>query len=154
MSHRAEQIVAAVADAIRTIAESHVEIFEHSRSTVYVQGNAEQRISVDYGEDTPLDDGSSFLDGTIESLLTINATSVVLASNENDVRRTLLELRSLIHRAIGPGKDRLGLEFALDVHYAGAQPPEVDVGDSLPIVGELVSQWGVRYRMSRNNPEF
>lgn len=152
MTHRAAQIIDAVTQAVSVHVPSGVRAYSHRRLTLSGDYDELPAITVDFGEDQPVDGpGSSELEGLIVSLLTVNVTAIVADPDEHQLRRRLLELRADVHRALMSNLD-LGLAFVLDTHYGGASPPEFDVaGDQL--VGELTSQWGVRYEMQLDNPE-
>ena len=151
MSHRAAQIIDAVAAAITATAPSGHKVFTHRRESLSEEQDELPAHSVDFGEDQPVEAGSTHLDGTIGSLLTVNVTSVTTAVEEHLLRALLLEMRAEVHVAIKRTQD-LELPFVIDTHYGGANPPEVDVsGDTL--VGELTSVWGVRYEMPLHSPE-
>ncbi len=152
MTHRADQIIDAVVDAIKSFVPSNIKVYPHRRMSLIDDQDELPAISVDYGEDEPIgDDGSEFLDGNIASLLTVNVTGLASEIEESLLRRSLLELRAHVHVAVKRNKD-LGLPFVLDTHYGGANQPDVNVdGDTL--IGELTSVWGVRYERNLNTPE-
>ena len=151
MTHRADQIIDAIASYVKAYSPSTVEVHTHRRLSLSCDEEL-PAISIDFGEDTPFaGDGSSMLDGTIESLLTVNVTAVASDVEERALRKKLLEMRTHVHRAIKTVR-KLELEFVTGTLYGGALAPEVDVsGDA--IIGELTSQWGVIYEMDEDNPE-
>lgn len=152
MTHRADQIVDAIVDAIATWSPSTVKVYAHRRLSLSDDQDELPAISVDFGEDTPVgEEGSYLTDGTIQSLLTVNVTALATAVDEASLRRELLRLRAHVHVAINKVRG-LGLPFVIDTHYGGANPPEVDVSGDAPI-GELTTPWGVRYEMTLNTPE-
>lgn len=150
MTHAAAVIVDEVVAMLRGALPSSVVVEAHRRQSVEVDSTDQDFVSVDFGEDEPIGDPVIDFEGTIQSLLTLNITAFCFSTTEHEVRERLLELRADIHRVIGPAKS-IELEWVIDTHYAGAVAPEVTV-DGDPIVGELVSQWGIRYEMSRSNP--
>lgn len=152
MSHRADQVVDAAVDAIASFVPSTVSVYAHRRLSLAEDQDELPGITVDYGEDVPVaSDGSDLLDGSIESLLTLNVTGIAIEFDEKNLRRKLLDLRSYVHQAIQANQG-LQLPFVIDVHYGGALPPDISIeGDQLS--GELTSQWGVRYEMKPNTPE-
>ena len=153
MTHRADQIIEAVAEAIRSVAPSTVNVYTHRRESLSEDENELPSISVDFGEDEPFagPDAAFLTDGTIQSLLTVNVTGAATALDEVELRRTLLDLRSTAH--IGVRRNAaLGLPFVIDTHYGGANAPVVDVSGGWP-VGELTAPWGVRYEMNPDSPE-
>lgn len=152
MMHKADQIVDAVVSAIKANASSEVKVYAHRRLSLAEDQDELPGISVDFGEDTPVGEPGAYeLDGTIHSLLTVNITSICIAETEEALRRQLLQLRALVHESLGLSP-RLGLPFVIDLHYGGANPPDIDVsGETL--AGELTAPWGVRYEMSRQSAE-
>ena len=150
--HRADQIVDAVVTAIRAWGPGSVRVFAHRRLSLNQDEAELPAISVDYGEDVPADDLDAFdMSGNIGSLLTVNVTGLVMNHDEKEVRRLLLELRALVHAAINR-TNNLELAFVSGIFYGGALPPEVDVAND-QVIGELTSQWGIRYRMTINSAE-
>lgn len=152
MTHRVEQIIDAMTEVINSVTPSTVKVYAHRRLSLSEDQDELPAISVDFGEDQPADgDGSHDLGGTIQSLLTINVTGLVAATDEPTLRRKLLDLRTDVHIAINKNTG-LGLPFVLDTHYGGANPPASDVSSEV-IIGELTSVWGVRYEMNHDNPQ-
>jgi len=147
--HPANEIIEAVAEAIRAVAPSGVSVHVHRRDSL---SELElEAISVDFGDDEPLSDGEGaiLLDGTIESVLTVNVTGAAKATDEKELRVKLLGLRTIAHIAIR--RQRYLLPFVTSTHYGGANPPDVNTeGDIL--FGELTSPWGVRYEMPGDGP--
>jgi len=152
MTHRAEQIIVAARGEIEAFAPSSIAVFAHRRLSVGIDNDELPAISVDFGEDVPVgDQGAYDLDGELQSLLTLNVTAVVTDVEEGALRSRLLELRAEIHRALRRNRG-LSLPFVMDVLYGGSLAPDIDVsGETL--IGELTSQWGVRYSMHNDTPE-
>lgn len=152
MTHRADQILEAVADAIRSVVDSTVNVYVHRRDSLSDGESELPAISVDYGTDDAIGDGEDafLLDGTIESLLTVNLTAAAVATDSPELRRKLLELRTLGHRGIR--RQVQLLPFVKGTHYGGANEPDVNT-EGEQIVGELTSPWFVRYEMDPDNPE-
>ena len=116
MTHRADQIIDAVTDAINSFTPSTVKGYAHRRLSLSEDQDELPAITVDFGEDTPTgDDGSAGLEGMIESLLTVNVTGLAVAPDEPTLRRTLLELRAQAHVAIKKTADQ-GMDFGIDTH--------------------------------------
>lgn len=152
MTHRADQIIEAVTKAIESFVPSTIKVYAHRRLSLAEDQDELPAISVDFGEDQPTgDDGSSLMDGTIASLLTLNITGIATSFDEPQLRRQLLQIRAYVHGGIKQNHN-VGLPFVIDTHYGGANPPEFDVSSDM-LVGELTSAWGVRYEMNLNNPE-
>ena len=157
MTHRADQIIEAAAEAIDSWTPSIVRVFTHRRESLAEDHDELPAISVDFGEDEPFDaadvsDGGAFLmDGTFQSLLTLNITGAALARDEPELRRELLKLRTYVHIGIRR-HPTLSLPFVIDTHYGGANTPIVDTSGDI-IVGELTAPWGVRYEMNPDSPE-
>lgn len=153
MSHRADRIVDAIVSAIQGACPSSIRVYAHRRLTLSEDESQLPAISVDFGEDVPVNDdqGAYLMDGSLQSLLTVNITGIAVSVDEASIRRSLLDMRSLVHIGI-KGNSNLGLPFVIDTHYGGANPPEVDISSD-KLVGELTSAWGVRYEMNLLSPE-
>lgn len=152
MTHRADQIIDAVVAFIALEVDSDVSVYAHNRLSLSAEQDQVPAISVDFGEDVPYTgDGAGTLDGTIESLLTVNITCLATAPLEELLRRQLLALRASAHRGVKATRD-LGLSFVTRTFYGGANPPEIDASVD-PIIGELVCPWGVLYETSETDPE-
>ncbi len=149
MTHRAEQILTAVRDAISArVAASGVNVYTHRRLSLDPEQDETPAISVDYGEDRRADAQTL---GMIASLLSVEVTAIVADAEERDVRSRMLELRAEIHRAV-MADPQLGLrEFVVSTYYGGASAPEVDT-DGEQIIGALQSTWVVHYRMDLTDP--
>lgn len=148
--HRADQIIAAVANLIRTAAPSTISVFEHRRLSVDADQDELPAISVDFGPDSPLDDDGASNLSFIDSLLTVNTTSVAESFEEQDLKSQLLDMRRRIH--IGIMSDRsLGLPFVVDTRYQGAEEPEYSTQSEF-LSGSLSSAWAVHYRMNIADP--
>lgn len=124
-------------------------VFVHRRLTLDKDQADLPAISFDYGEDTPAETQPL---AAIISVLSVEATAVVKAPTERDVREKLIELRGEIHRAVMTDTKLGHGEFVLGIAYGGASAPEIDAtGDE--VVGEQVSTWLVRYGMGLTDPE-
>lgn len=148
MTHRADQIIAAVAAAVQTQAGgSGVKVYTHRASSLAADQDELPAYSVDYGEDRP---GEILIAQVIRSQLEVLITAVVAGAVEEEVRTELLRLRREAHRAILSDATQ-GLAFVLDTQYGGAAPPEFqDDGDKY--VGALTSAWLVHYEMQYTDP--
>lgn len=149
MTHRAAQVVDAIAALVRARVEaSGVHVYTHRRLSLDPEQDELPGISIDYGEDRRSDSNSVL--GLISSVLTVECTAVVVAPLEAEVRAQLLELRAEIHRAV-MANPRLGLpDFVSTTFYGGAEKPGFAVGAQ--IAGELTSSWLVHYEMSLTDP--
>lgn len=151
MSHRAEQILTAVAAAIsaRMAAESSgVKVYKHRRFSLDPDQGELPGISVDYGEDRPAE--SRFMQ-VIDSVLSVEITAIVAETEERDARQSMLELRAAVHRAV-MADPRFGIpQIVVTTMYAGAAAPEVD-SDGERVFGALTSTWAVRYQMDLADP--
>lgn len=147
MTHRADQIIDAVAALIETqVQPSGVKVYTHRRFSLAADQDELPAISVDYGEDTAV----THIAHAIDSLLNLEITGVVAASEEADVRAELLRLRREVHKAVMADETQ-GLAFVVTTTYAGAATPELNV-DGGNVVGELTSSWAIYYRMDPSDP--
>lgn len=150
MTHRAEQIVDAAVAAIKASAPTSINVYSHRRIGLSEAANDLPAISVEFGEDRPLDpDGASNI-AFIDSLLELNVIGIAAAVEEQDLKADLLALRSEIHVALMADRT-LGLAFVADVRYGGAEAPDIDTEIDL-LVGSISTQWFVHYRMNISDP--
>lgn len=149
MSHRAAQIIDAVAGLVRARVEaSGVKVFTHRRHTLDPEQDELPAISVDYGEDRAAETRTL---NSIDSILSVECTAVASSALEAELREDLLELRAQAHRSVMADR-RLGLpQFVVNTFYGGANAPAIDA-DGEQLVGELTSTWLVHYRMSLEDP--
>lgn len=148
MTHRAEQVLVAVAAAIETAVQpSGVHVFTHRRFSLAANQDELPAISVDYGEDQPFTDRNNVY---IDSRLVVQITGVAQSHDEADLRQLLLELRASAHAAIA-ADFTFGLDFVITAAYGGAAEPEIDV-DGEYVIGALTSTWVVHYRMNYSDP--
>src|ERR1700741_718450 len=100
MTHRAEQVLDAVAELVRArvnaSGNSAVKVLTHRRFTLDPEQDELPAISIDYGEDRPSESESL---GSIYSTLSVECTAFVSSPLEAEIRKKLLELRAEIHRA-------------------------------------------------------
>lgn len=150
MSHRAQQIVDAVASLITARVQAEgVHVFTHRRLSLDPEQDEMPAISVDYGEDARAQSQTTL---AIDSVLSVETTVVVSEPDEFGCRTRLLDLRREIHRAVMAGDRRLGLPvFVVTTSYGGANAPSL-FAEGKNIVGELTSTWLVLYRMELNDP--
>jgi hypothetical protein len=148
MSHRADQILEAVAAAVlQQVQAEGVKVFTHRRLTLQDDQDELPAISVDFGEDVPArEENTQFID----SILNVEVTGCVAAEDEVELRQMMLHLRRQAHVAI-TADETLGLSFVVNAAYGGAQAPEVDVGGD-PLIGTLTAPWLFYYRMNRDDP--
>jgi hypothetical protein len=151
VSHRAQQIVDAVAGLVRArVQASGVHVYTHRRLTLDPEQDEMPGISIDYGEDRRTDSQTTLM---IDSLLTVECTAVVSETDEIDARTRLLDLRREIHRAV-MADPRLGFGaqgFVVTSIYGGAAAPSFGTAGG-NMAGELTSTWLVHYRTELNDP--
>ena len=149
MTHRAEQIIVAVADLVSALVTPlGVHVYKHRRESLNAEQDELPAISVDYGEDLPADSQPL---SAINSVLSLSFTAVVSAPTEAEAREKLLELREYtdglmsdhMHMA---GQNRLELTWVYGIGYGGADAPEINAeGESC--TGTLSSTWSIGYRL-------
>jgi hypothetical protein len=149
VTHRAAQIIEAVASAVRTrVSASGAKVYEHRRLSLSLEQDEMSAYSVDFGEDRRLD--SQFMQ-MIDSELAVQVTALVEKPTEAETREALLDMRREQHRAVMIAP-RLGLQdFVIATRYGGAEAPEF-LTDGENIIGALTSIWLVHYRMELTDP--
>lgn len=149
MSHRAEQILDAASAAI-TAGEFRGTVFKHRAQSLSQKDGELPAVSVDFGDDPPLDDSGADNFAFLDSLLGIETTIYLKDDEEQKVRTALLNARTAIHKALMADRT-LGLSFVIDTRYGGAERPLV-VADSEFVTGQLICRWRVHYRMNITDP--
>lgn len=150
MSHRAEQIIDAIANAIGSFSGYTGEVYKHRAQSLAHEQAELPATSVDFGEDSSVeDDGASNL-SFLDSLLTVETTIFVSEAEESDARTKLLDMRRSIHRALMADRS-LGLVFVIDTRYGGADAPEINA-ETESMIGRLACRWAVHYRMNITDP--
>lgn len=149
MTHRAEQIIDAVVAAIPETAQR---VFKHRRDSLSAEEQELPATSVDEGDDVPLDDDGASNIQFLDSMLTVETTAFAEESTEELLKAKLSELRVINHKALMAGDRSLGLDFVIDVKYAGADAPEIERAGEI-FAGKRTSRWLVHYRMNITDPE-
>lgn len=151
MTHRAEQIVDAVVTLLQastTLGIPAPSVYPLRTFSLAEDQGELPAVCVNFGDDNPADDYRSLED--VASALEVITTSYVLADEEPDLKRALLDLRKEIHKAI-VADSTLGLSFVLSIAYGGAAKPETDsFGERL--AGSQDSRWIVTYSMNPADP--
>jgi hypothetical protein len=151
MSHRAQQIVDAIATELGANASLAAVVFTNRILSLSEPDQELPAVSVLYGADVPADaDGASNL-AFLDSFIQISTIAIVREIDEAAVLTKLLELRRQIHITLMAGDRTQGLAFIIDTRYAGASAPELD-GQGAQIAGRLAVNWTVFYRMNINDP--
>lgn len=151
MSHRAQQIVDAMAANLAPSTAVLGQIFIHRSLSIAEAANEVPCVAINYGADNPLNAlGASNL-SFLDSLLEVSITAFAGADSEQALLSTLLDARTLIHKALIGGDRSQGLSFVIDTRYAGLPAP--DVGSAAErIFGSLSSNFAVHYRMNMSDP--
>jgi len=148
MTHRAEQIIDQVVELVPSTAFA---VFKHRRNSLSESDQELPAISVDVGEDAPLDDDGASNIAFYDSLLTIEITAFAREADEPDLVKHLMKIRAIVHRALMADR-ALALDFVIDTRYGGAGAAEIQsAGDML--AGRYTSRWFVHYRMNITDPE-
>jgi hypothetical protein len=147
--HRAAQIIEAIVPIVQArVTELGVKVYAHRRLSLDPTQDELPAISIDYGEDRRLE-GSSLQ--AFDSVLSIEASAIVIGTEEASIRTQLLDLREQIHIAI-MADPRLGLpEVVIATVPGDVIAPIIDVEGEL-LAGELTTTWHVRYRMNLSDP--
>jgi hypothetical protein len=151
MSHRAEQVIDAVVallQASTTLGVPSQSVYPLRTFSLAEDQGEIPAVCVNFGDDNPADDYQTLDD--VASALEVFTTSYLLADEEPELKRSLLDVRKEIHKAI-VADSTLGLSFVLSIAYGGAAAPERDAtGERL--AGSQVSRWIVTYSMNPNDP--
>jgi hypothetical protein len=147
VTHRAGQIVDAVAELLTARVSSTIKVFKHRRLSMADDQGEMPAICVQFGEDAPAEDQP--LRG-INSVLSVIITVVAVAPTENELRQKLLEMREasddLMDEHMHQIQPRLGLTFVYGIGYGGAAAPDINADGEQPD-GSIDSTWNVGYRM-------
>lgn len=147
--HRAEQIIEAIASALRVRATPKgVQVYTHRRESLAAEEDQIPAISVDFGEDDPADSG--FLSG-IDSALAVVIGIVAKTALPEDVRALLLDWREVSDDVLGlaresPDGQKLGLSFVNAIRYGGASDPDINP-EGEQHSGALECRWFTDYRL-------
>lgn len=150
MSHRAQQIVDAVAGKLVASATLGASVYKHRRESLDEGSQELAAVVVDYGADDPLSDLGASNVAFLDSLLEVRTRIVLRASSEEEALEGLLGKRVAVHVALMADRSQ-GLAFVIDTRYSGAEPPGLDSGADR-VVGSLVCRWLVHYRMNLTDP--
>lgn len=150
MSHRAQQIIDAMAANLGVSAVTLGPVFVNRSLSLSEVEREVPCISVNYGADTPPNAlGASNL-SFIDSLIEVSVTAYASDDNERSLLSKLLDARRLV--AVDLLADRTqGLSFVIDTRYGGATVPETNSAAER-LVGSLASTWFVHYRMNLLDP--
>lgn len=149
MSHRAQQIVDAIAAEI-ALGVPNAAIFTHRSLSVSEADQELPAVSVRYGADAPIEALGASNVAFLDSLLELQTIALVRANDETALLSGLLDLRRQIHVALMANRSQ-GLAFVIDTRYAGAGAPEVDASSEY-LAGRLEVRWLVHYRMNITDP--
>lgn len=153
MTHRADQIIEAVAAALAastTLGIPSANIFQHRTLSLADDQGELPAATVNFGDDDPVSDTGTDNFAFIDSLLDITVTLYVAGDNEAAVKRDLLDKRRRVHTALMTD-DTLGLSFCLGVRYGGATKPDLDATVER-LVGAYETRWRVLYRQNITDP--
>lgn len=151
MSHRAQQIVDAIALAIgASTALQGAKVFTNRSFSLLEASDEMPCVTVNYGTDQPLDPlGASNL-SFIDSLIEVPTVCFVGAEDEPSAMSALMDMRIAVHKALMADVTQ-GLAFVIATRYAGAVEPEMD-SSTQRILASLKSSWFVHYRMNLLDP--
>lgn len=150
MSHRAQQIIDAMAANLGVSAATLGPVFVNRSLSLSEAEREVPCVSVNYGADTPLNAlGASNL-SFIDSLIEVSVTAYASDDNEQSLLGKLLDARRLVHVDLLADRSQ-GLSFVIDTRYGGAPVPDTN-STAERIVGSLASTWFVHYRMNLLDP--
>lgn len=149
MTHRAQQIVDAIAELVRARVEpSGVHVYTHGRESLSEEQDELPAVSVDYGElSVDMEDPDEhYYDCTLAVMVMCIATNADSAT----LRESLLVLAVDTQVAINATPD-LDLDFVIDTLFAGWAAPEISSQGSRH-TGAVVTNWQVKFRMLFDDP--
>jgi hypothetical protein len=149
VTHRADQIIEAIAELVRARMEpTGVHVFKHRRASLAHDQDELPAISVDVGPRGDPIGTQQFLDWTL--IVPITAVAV---GPEEEARARVIAMQREVHIAVMETADTaLGLAFVHQTEDAGW--PDgilVDVEGETPAY-ILEASWAVKFRMSRADP--
>ena len=150
MSHRAQQIVDAIAAELAANASLGASVFTNRVQSLSNPDQELPAVSVVYGTDTPLDDDGSSNFSFFDSLIVVQTIAFVSEEDEETALSKLLDLRRQIHITLMSDRSQ-GLSFVTNTRYQGADAPALDVTAGA-VSGRLIVQWAVHYRMNISDP--
>lgn len=145
MSHRAQQIIDAIAAAQASNTDLRANVEPNRVRSLSEENDELDALAVNYGADTPEDsDFDSF-----RSSLDVVLTGYCVGDSEREVLEKLLELRRQSHIAMMADMT-FGLSFVWETAYGGADAPAVQKLNRF--IGALSSRWVVRYIVNKSDP--
>lgn len=150
MTHRAEQIIDAVAAALRASSTLQANVFEHRAMSIADDQGELPAVSVDAGEDDPLSELGNDNMAFIDSLLSVAVTACVTGDTEEELKTALFDKRRRIHQAL-MADSTLGLSFCMGTRYAGAGQMQINV-NAERMAGSIETRWRVLYRQNITDP--
>lgn len=149
MTHRAAQIIDAIASLVRARVEpSGVHVYTHRRESLSAEQDELPAVSVDAGDEEP---GEFQPLRGITSVLDLVFTAVAKAPSEPELRVALFDLRDATDQFMGEQMDsqsqaKFGLSFVYGIGYGGATKPEVST-EGGSFAGSITSTWKIGYRL-------
>jgi hypothetical protein len=154
MTHRADQIIDAVATALQNastaLAIPAANIFSHRELSLSDEQGELPAATVNFGEDEPTSEFGADNLAYIDSVLAVTITTFAVGNDEASVRRTLMAQRRQVHVALMSDQE-LGLTFIIGPRYGGAAAPEINATTE-KVIGSLETTWRYFYRMNITDP--
>ena len=150
MSHRAQQIIDAMAATLAASSTLASAVYTNRRYSLADTAQELPAVIIDYGADSPMSEFGATNVAFLDSLLEVAVHIVVRADTEQDVLIDLMNRRVAQHIALIADRSQ-GLAFVIDTRYGGASAPDVDVSTDRP-AGALTCRWFVHYRMNLSDP--
>lgn len=141
MSHRAKQILDAVAAKLAALPTTGANVFV---SRAYVLDTA-PALTIALGDDEP----QQYLPGQIESLLTV-VVSIYVKADGGQIDDVLLQIRREVHQAL-MADTTLGLPFVIDCLPGPMAEPQIHAEAETP-TASADTTWRIRYRHSLTDP--
>lgn len=154
MTHRAEQIVDAVVDALQAATAAleipAANVFAHRALTLAENQGELPAVTVTFEDDEPTSEFGTDNIAFIDSLLTVQVKTFAVGDSEQSVKLSLMAQRRQVHVAL-MADPTLSLDFVMVPRYGGAAAPEIDASTEA-VVGSLETTWRYLYRMNIADP--
>lgn len=155
MTHRVEQIVAALASRLETaLKPKGAHVYTHRGETLDGGQDELPGVSVDFGELEIVEETEDELYCT----LAVPITLVVKVADEAEAKSAVMRLARQAHVAIMvtpaaglPWRVALGLAFVITVQPLGWDAPEFDTSGE-EVVGKLTTNWRVQFKTDVDDP--
>lgn len=150
MSHRAQQIVDAIATALEANASLGAAVYKYRNASLSEDEQEVPAVSIGIGQDAPLDESGAANFKYIDSLLELEIAATVREDDEPSAVAALLDIRRQVHITLMADRTQ-GLSFVIDTRYGGSEAPAVDFSADRA-TARMSGRWAVHYRMNISDP--